>query len=128
TPNTSRILLIGSPTSRVGVSLTRTREMGVLHGRGTNVAVMQFFDKEPQVQVGDTVVTSGISSLYPPGLAIGSVQAIDLQASPSPEATIALAVPFDILEWVSVYRHDTALVREATSGNLARENLSIHSP
>ncbi|MEM7293527.1 MAG: rod shape-determining protein MreC [Pseudomonadota bacterium] len=128
TPHTSRVLLISSPTSRVGVSLSRTRAMGVLRGTGSHMAVMQFFDKEPQAQVGDTVVTSGISSLYPSGLALGTIRSVDLQASPSPEAAVELAVPLNILEWVSIHHHDTTLFREAASEDLANENLSIAAP
>lgn len=128
TPHTSRVLLASSPTSRVGVSLSRTRAMGVLRGQGSHLAVMQFFDKEPQVQAGDTVITSGISSLYPSGLMVGIVRSIDLQASPSPEATVELSVPLDILEWASIYSYDDTLAREATAETLADENLSVPAP
>ncbi|MGF1576956.1 MAG: rod shape-determining protein MreC [Cyanophyceae cyanobacterium] len=105
TPNTSRVLLISDPTSRVGVMLSRSRQMGVLRGTGSQMAVLEFFDKEPSVEVGDTIVTSGLSSLYPAGVVVGKVRAVDLDASPAPQAVIELSAPLGLLEWGLIYSY-----------------------
>ncbi len=105
TPNTSRVLLISDPTSRVGVMLSRSRHMGILRGTGTQNAILDFFDKDPKVEVGDVVVTSGLSSFYPGGVVVGTVRAINLDASPAPQATVELSAPLGLLEWALIYRY-----------------------
>ncbi|MEN9222903.1 MAG: rod shape-determining protein MreC [Thermostichus sp. BF3_bins_97] len=105
TPNTSRVLLISDPTSRVGVMLSRSRHMGVMRGTGTQNAILEFFDKDPKVEVGDVVVTSGLSSFYPAGVVVGTIRAVNLDASPAPQATIELSAPLGLLEWGLIYSY-----------------------
>ena len=103
TPNTSRVLLLSDPSSRVGVMISRSRFMGIMRGSSTNYAVMQFFEKTPDVRQGDLVTTSSISHLFPSGLPVGRVESVDLSKNPAPEAVIALSAPTSTLEWVVVY-------------------------
>lgn len=103
TPHTSRILLISDANSRVGVTISRSRYMGYIRGQGSNRAVMQFFDKVPDVRKGDLVSTSPISDLFPAGLPVGRVESVNLQKSPAPEAVIELTAPIMYLEWVMSY-------------------------
>ncbi len=105
TANTSRVLLISDPTSRVGVMVSQSRHMGILRGTGSPLCVLEFFDKEPQVKVGDTVVTSGLSSLYPAGVLVGKVRSVDLNASPAPQAMVELTAPLGLLEWGVIYAY-----------------------
>jgi len=114
TPNTSRVLLITDPTSQVGVTVSRSRVMGVLRGQAGNRAVMQFFEKVPEVRPGDTVVTSAISQLFPQGLPIGQVESVDFRKSPAPEAVIELTSPIGYLEWVIVSPNPKAEGLEAS--------------
>ncbi|OCQ94627.1 rod shape-determining protein MreC [Oscillatoriales cyanobacterium USR001] len=108
TPNTSLVILISDPTSRVGVAVSRSRHMGFLKGKGDkskNRAVMEFFDNVPNVKPGDVVSTSSFSQLYPPGLPVGIVESLDMNKSPAPEAIIVFSAPINSLEWVVVYPH-----------------------
>lgn len=105
TPHTSRVLLVSDPTSRVGVMVSQSRHMGILRGTGSLLCVLEFFDKEPQVKVGDTVVTSGLSSLYPAGVLVGKVRSVDLNASPAPQAMVELTAPLGLLEWGVIYAY-----------------------
>ncbi len=106
TPNTSRVLLISDPTSQVGVTISRTRYMGFIQGQAEDRAVMEFFDKVPDVSPGDIVVTSAFSQLFPPGLPVGRVESVNLNRSPAPEAVIELSAPMSSLEWVTVISND----------------------
>ncbi|GAB4215417.1 MAG: rod shape-determining protein MreC [Synechococcales cyanobacterium] len=106
TPNTSRVLLISDPTSRVGVVVSRTRHMGILRGTGSQEAILEFFNKDPAVQVGDPVFTSGLSSFYPAGMMVGVVRSVNLDSSPAPQAVIELTAPLGMLEWSVIYRYD----------------------
>ncbi|MBD1998236.1 rod shape-determining protein MreC [Oculatella sp. FACHB-28] len=103
TPSTSRVLLVSDPTSQVGVTISRSRHMGYMRGQAANRAVMEFFDKVPDVQPGDVVSTSSFSQLFPPGFPIGRVESVNLSKSPAPEAVIELSAPIHALEWVVVY-------------------------
>lgn len=103
TPNTSRVLLISDPTSKVGVSISRTRYMGAMRGDGSDRAVMKFFDKVPEVRKGDVVTTSPVTNLFPSGLPIGTIESIDLEATPAPEAVIKLSAPMGQLEWLVIH-------------------------
>lgn len=103
TPHTSRVLLITDPSSKVGVILSRSRYMGYVRGDRASRVVMQFFDKVPDVRRGDVVSTSAVSKLYPSGLPIGRVEAVNLEKTPAPEAIIELSAPVMYLEWVFLY-------------------------
>lgn len=108
TDHTSRVLLISDPSSQVGVNISRSRYMGYMRGRSENRAVMEFFDKVPDVRPGDVITTSSFSQLFPAGWPVGRVESIDLTKSPAPEATIAFSTPLNRLEWVVVYPNPNA--------------------
>lgn len=105
TPNTSRVLLLSDPSSRVGATVSRSRNMGYMRGQTSNRAIMEFFDKVPDVRQGDVITTSSLSKLFPAGLPIGRVQSVNLNKSPAPEAVIELSTPISFLEWAVVYPH-----------------------
>lgn len=102
TPSTSRVLLISDPTSQIGVTVSRSRHMGYMRGQSEDRAVMEFFDKVPDVRAGDVVSTSSFSQLFPAGLPVGRVESVNLSKSPAPEAVIELSAPISHLEWVVV--------------------------
>lgn len=105
TSNTSRVLLISDQTSKVGVSISRSRQMGFMRGQNTGEGVMEFFDNSPDIKVGDAVVTSAYSQLFPAGLPVGKVSALDINKTPAPEATIEFSAPIYRVEWVIIYPH-----------------------
>ncbi|MGK7928054.1 MAG: rod shape-determining protein MreC [Spirulina sp.] len=103
TPNTSRVLLISDPTSKVGAKVSRSGDMGYIQGGTKEKATMVFYEKVPSVKVGDTIVTSPASHLFLPGIAIGKVESVDLEKSPAPEVIVTLTAPIDFLEWVVIH-------------------------
>ncbi len=100
--STATVTLLTDPTSRVGVWVARTRQHGLLNGVGTSRPVLRFLDKDPQVRPGDVVLTSPASSLLPPNVPVGVVQAVDERASPAPEAIVQLGAAVDAIDWVQV--------------------------
>jgi rod shape-determining protein MreC len=102
TPSTSRVLLISDPASRVGVTVSRSRSMGYMRGRSADRAVIEFFDKVPDIRRGDAVATSSLSQLFPAGIPIGHIESVNFNKSPAPEAVIELTAPISSLEWVIV--------------------------
>lgn len=105
TPHTSQVLLVSDPTSKVGVAIIRSRQMGFMRGRADDMAVMEFFDDIPDVKVGDVISTSAYSQLFPAGWPVGKVESINLTKTPAPEAIVKLSAPLGTLEWVSVYQN-----------------------
>ncbi|HAC64692.1 MAG TPA: rod shape-determining protein MreC [Cyanothece sp. UBA12306] len=103
TPHTSRVLLVSDPTSRVGATVSRSRTMGLVVGKSSQVVLMRFFEKVPDVRPGDIITTSPVSRLFPGGLPIGRVESVNLESSPAPEAMIKLTAPINDLEWTIVH-------------------------
>ena len=102
TSHTSRVLLISDPSSKVGVTVSRSRNMGYIRGQSANRVIMVFVDKVPDVRKGDVITTSSLSRLFPSGLPVGIVESISFNKSPAPEAVIELSAPISHLEWVVV--------------------------
>jgi rod shape-determining protein MreC len=108
TDNTSQVLLATDPSSRIGVLVSRSRHMGYIQGSGdrSSTAILQFFDKNPDVKIGDVVATSNVSQLFPGGLTVGRVVELNLKKLPAPEAIVSLTAPINALEWLKVYQLD----------------------
>lgn len=103
TPNTSTVMLLSDPMSRIGVTVSRSRNMGFLKGNATEQGVMEFFESDPNVKLGDVVVTSAFSQIVPAGLPIGKVISLDMNKAPAPEAIVEFFAPISSLEWVIIY-------------------------
>ncbi len=103
TPNTSRVLLISDLKSKVGVNISRTGAKGVLRGDSSAEAVLEFYEKVPNVKPGDVVVTSTYSQKFPSGLAVGRIKSLDLKKLPASVAKVELFPPIRSLDWVTVY-------------------------
>lgn len=101
----SRVLLVSDSSSRVGVTVTRSRAAGVMRGVSSTIAVIEFFEKLPDVKPGDAITTSHFSQRFPAGIPIGTVTSVDLSASPAPQVEVELLAPLANLEWVSVHSH-----------------------
>ena len=74
------VMLVSDPRSRIDVALKRTGGRGVLIGLGQpdsyacKITTLELASKpELRAQVGDEIVTSGVGSVFPPGLVIGTI-------------------------------------------------------
>lgn len=124
TPNTSRVLLLSDPSSRTGVAISRSRSMGYMRGQSGNRAIMEFFDKVPDVRRGDVVSTSAFSQLFPASLPVGRIESVNLSKSPAPEAVIELSSPVSYLEWAVIYSHQEM----GQTGTPTKPNLNAPIP
>ncbi|MBM5815707.1 MAG: rod shape-determining protein MreC [Cyanobacteria bacterium K_Offshore_surface_m2_239] len=104
TPATATITLLTDPSSRVGVWVNRSRNQGLLSGSGSARPLLRFLDKDPEARPGDLVVTSPASTLVPPNLPVGVIQAVDANADPAPVAVVQLIAPVQAIDWVQVLR------------------------
>jgi rod shape-determining protein MreC len=103
TNNTSRVLLVSDLKSQVGVTISRTSAKGILQGDSSAQGVLEFYEKVPNVRVGDLVSTSTYSQKFPDGLAIGRIKSLDLKKLPASIARVELFPPIRYLDWVTVY-------------------------
>jgi rod shape-determining protein MreC len=81
-PGAAVVQVLTDPTSTVGAHAVRTRTPGVVEGepRGTIRFKYQARDGGA-LQAGDLVVTSGLGGLFPRGIPVGRVRAIDDRGS-----------------------------------------------
>jgi rod shape-determining protein MreC len=103
TPNTSRVLLISDPNSRVGAVVSRSRHLGFIQGGSSQTVIMRFFTKVADVRPGDAIATSHLSRLYPSGFSLGKVKSVNVNSGEALEAEIELTAPINLLEWVVVH-------------------------
>jgi len=98
----SVIQLLNDPASSVGAVVQRTRTYGLVEGAPRGTVRLKFMARDgSQVAPGDTVVTSGLGNLFPKGLPIGRVIAIEDKGSALFHfAVLAPAVDFARIEEV----------------------------
>ncbi|MBN1594366.1 rod shape-determining protein MreC [candidate division FCPU426 bacterium] len=72
------MLLLDTESSVAGV-VERSHIHGTVKGTGQKLLHMMYVSSEDDVKKGDTVVTSALSTLFPPGIPIGDV----IQVAPS---------------------------------------------
>ncbi len=73
----AKILLIVDRNSAVDALVQRTRVRGILSGASAEQGDLDYVLLKEDVQVGDTIVTSGLDGVFPKGLRIGSVQSVE---------------------------------------------------
>ena len=74
-PRSSRVISLLNPHFRLSCKLKGTDNFGSLvwDGRDPEVALLEELPRHTVSHAGDTVVTSGYSSVFPPGLPVGLV-------------------------------------------------------
>ncbi len=70
---TSKVLLINDPNFGVSAISQRSRQEGLVCGTLGNSLVMKYLPVDSDIAVGDEIITSGLTEMYPKGLAIGKV-------------------------------------------------------
>lgn len=77
------VISILNTTSRISAQLKKTYHFGTLKWNGKNPALVQLIDipKIAPIQKGDTIITSGRSSIFPKGVPIGIVEQFNLDAA-----------------------------------------------
>ena len=70
---TSTGQLIVDPNFRVSAKIQRSSVLGIVRWLYGNTCLLEGVSPRSDIRVGDAVVTSGYSEIYPPGLPIGKV-------------------------------------------------------
>jgi rod shape-determining protein MreC len=80
TARASKVQLLIDRNAAAGALIERSRAHGVVEGTGGGLR-MNYVSSLADVQVGDTVVTSGIDGIYPKGFAIGQIESVERGSS-----------------------------------------------
>jgi rod shape-determining protein MreC len=70
------VLLITDRRSAVDALIQRTRARGILVGKSRRIGELRYVDIHEDIQVNDTVISSGLGEVYPKGLLIGTVTSV----------------------------------------------------
>ena len=73
-PHHSTVLLITDYNSDVDAIIQRTRAKAIVEGIGGNRCQLKYLLRTEEVVVGDIVITSGLSGIFPKGLMIGEIR------------------------------------------------------
>lgn len=98
--------LIETATS-VGAYIPRSEVVGIVSGdysmRQQGTCKIGYIDAAADVEIGDTVYSSGTGSVYPADLKIGTVTSIEVdEYNRTLVATVTPAVDFSSLKWVMI--------------------------
>ncbi len=93
----ARVLLVTDFNSKIPVVVAGSRDQAILEGRNGPLAELKFLPMDPEVKVGDRVLTSGRGGLLPFGLPVGEIVRIEER-----RVFVRPFVDWDRLDWVSV--------------------------
>lgn len=119
--NYSKVISIIDTQSSVACLMQRTRDNGIMRGQISDSdsaaeCYVYYLPNINSITPGDVVVTSGMDSLYPKGLKIGSVSALSLDAgAEGAYAVVTPSVDFQRIEEVFILR---TVIETDDSGNL----------
>jgi len=77
----ARVMLITDPASKVAVKVQRTRDEAILEGFYDGLCRLKYLPLDSKIIIGDRVITSANSSIYPEGIYVGKVVSIDYDPS-----------------------------------------------
>jgi rod shape-determining protein MreC len=69
----SKVLLINDPSQGVSSIVQRSRQEGLVNGSLGSNLIMRYLPDDAQIMIGDIIITSELSQVYPKGLLIGKV-------------------------------------------------------
>lgn len=105
-PNSARVVSLIDDLSSVSAKSSRSNDVG--HVRGDTELMMdgkcrmEFNDFDVDIAVGDEIVTSQLSSIYPPGIIIGYVTEVRYDSKGLKVAIVKPSVDFSMIETVLV--------------------------
>jgi rod shape-determining protein MreC len=76
------VIMITDPNSKIPVVSQKTRTQGILIGRGANQSlVLQYVSLNAPVEQDETLVTTGLEGVFPPGLPVARVTGVSREGA-----------------------------------------------
>jgi rod shape-determining protein MreC len=79
--HTARVLLVSDMSSAVDVLVQRTRVRGIATGSADGGCTLKYIERKEDVQIGDTLITSGLDGIFPKGQLLGTVTRVGAQGA-----------------------------------------------
>lgn len=99
----AKVLLLIDPNSAIDALVQRTRARGIVKGGGAGYCVFDYVLRKHEINVGDTVVSSGLDGVFPKGLRVGRVsEIVRLNAGIFQKVSVTPYVNFEVLEEVFI--------------------------
>lgn len=122
TANSADIVTIMDPLSAVDGIIERSRTRGVIVGKTDTSCQMRYTLRTDDVQVGDTLVSSGLGGIFPKGIPVGTVSKVERKPfGITQDIEVVPSVDFSKLEEVLVV---TKLDSELLSQEVLKEEAS----
>jgi rod shape-determining protein MreC len=80
-PHTARVLLVSDLSSAVDILVQRTRTRGIATGSADGGCTLKYIERKEDVQIGDTLITSGLDGIFPKGQLLGTVTHVGAQGA-----------------------------------------------
>ena len=102
-PNFAMVQVITDKHAGVGAMLQSSRAMGEIRGLDNDRCELKNISTSEKVEVGESVVTTGLDRIYPKGLLVGTVESIEADPNaPWHKIVVKPAAPVDRIEHVLV--------------------------
>ena len=103
-PNFAMVQVITDKHAGVGAMLQASRAMGEIRGLDNDRCELKNVSTSEKVDVGESVVTTGLDRIYPKGLLVGTVERIEADPNaPWHRIVVKPAAPVDRVEHVLVF-------------------------
>ena len=101
--HSAKVMLITDPNSAVDAVLQKSRARAIIKGGTSGYCVLHYVLRKNTVEIGDSVISSGMDGVFPKGLPIGQVLEIDNKESGIfQEVSVMPFVDFERLEEVLI--------------------------
>lgn len=100
---TSRVILLTDPSSRIPVEVQPSGEDALLTGDNSFLPTLDFIERPENVRPGDRVVSSGDGGVFPPDILVGQVA-----LGPDGRLRLRMAADYGGLEFLRVLRSHPA--------------------
>ncbi|MCB0460919.1 MAG: rod shape-determining protein MreC, partial [Flavobacteriaceae bacterium] len=90
--NYSTVLSILNDNSKINVRLKKSMHFGTMHWNGKDPNILQLIDLpiRANLKQGDTIVTGGMSTIFPEGLPVGTISSFDIENNAYKDVNINL--------------------------------------
>ena len=102
-PRYAKVLLLLDPNAAIDVLVQRSRAHGIVEGAGNDTLRLKYIVHAEEVMPGDVIIASGVEGVFPKGVLVGRVRAVDAgSADIFLPVELEPAVNFERLEEVAV--------------------------
>lgn len=94
--------LVTDPSSGIAVVTSRGRVQGIVSGAGGGLLKMDYVVRGSDIVTNDLVLTSGLDGIFPKGIPVGTVDAVEQGQGLVQKVLVKPAVRFDRLEEILI--------------------------